>query len=268
MSNLLHSVLTSKLQQQEKLSDWENIHTSEDDDSDDDQLVDVRSAPATTPGTPANLSRPPSPPASAAPSSRSKLSAPPPTSSASGRRSTKKSKLDPLRAFSPEVNQRIFLQLPQNTLVSCSLVSKRWRRSATLNFCWYRLYQRTFGSLQHDSTLPAWGSGGARWTRRESKTDWKTSFTKSRRIADRDAERSPIGSGTSTPTRTQRMANAGIQTATEFRMNQWEQESNAAYSKAEMREYYKAGNKGGKVKGKTGRGGVKTGLAGDGGLWQ
>ena len=51
-------------------------------------------------------------------------------------------------------------------------------------------------------------------------------------------------------------------------MCQWQAEHDAGYTKQEMRDYYKAGPKGGKFKGKREKGGVKTGAAGDGGLWQ
>lgn len=51
-------------------------------------------------------------------------------------------------------------------------------------------------------------------------------------------------------------------------MQQWKEESDAQWTKQEMRDYYKSGAKGGKFKGKREKGGVKTGAAGDGGLWE
>ncbi|KDN41775.1 hypothetical protein K437DRAFT_258124 [Tilletiaria anomala UBC 951] len=235
-----------------------------------------------------------------------------------------KSKLDPLRAFPSELSQRIFLSLPTSALLSCSLVCKRWRRSATLNYCWYKQYQSTFGGLSDSNAfdpsvsgpsitsvtslagpvgtcermaengivLPPLGSGEAKWTRRESRTDWKNMYGKARRQEAKDAARAALansngggslpflggtsasrsGSGTSTPSRSQRLADAGIRTARDVREQQWAElkaaEAAPRISKSEMREHYKGlGSKGGKVKGKTGKGGVKTGTAGDGGLW-
>lgn len=70
------------------------------------------------------------------------------------------------------------------------------------------------------------------------------------------------------PSRTQKLQDAGGMTTHEARMQQWKQEEDAQWSKQDMRDYYKAGAKGGKFKGKREKGGVKTGAAGDGGLWQ
>jgi len=300
MSNLLQSVLSSRLanatlsdsttEAKEGLNDWEQVDT-------DDELVNVQSAPGTASATPLERSRPASPTRA---NSSSRLSAvetdttdfesdadATATDKATGagssklrsstksskKRSSKHSKTDPLRSLNSEIAQHIFLQLPVESLLACSGVCKRWRRSATLNYCWYRHYQHTYSSTSLDSAIPAlppWGSGGAKWTRRESKTDWKTQFGKQKRIEAKDAARAESlpGSGTATPSRTQRMQDAGIKTAHEARMEQWKQEEEAGYTKQEMRDYYKSGAKGGKFKGKREKGGVKTGAAGDGGLWE
>ncbi|EST05134.1 F-box domain protein [Kalmanozyma brasiliensis GHG001] len=292
MSNLLQSVLSSRLANatlggsssesssespaKEGLNDWEQVDT-------DEELVAVQSAT----GTPLERSRPASPTrahsssrlavetdttdfdsdtaSSSKPSSRLRNDV------SKKRSSAKRSKTDPLRAFTSEIAQHIFLQLPVESLLSCSGVSKRWRRSATLNYCWYRHYQHAFSATDSSlPALPAWGSGGAKWTRRESKTDWKTQFGRQKRIEARDAARAESlpGSGTTTPSRTQKMQDAGILTTHEARMQQWKQEEEAQWTKQEMRDYYKAGAKGGKFKGKREKGGVKTGAAGDGGLWE
>ncbi|SJX63059.1 uncharacterized protein SRS1_13884 [Sporisorium reilianum f. sp. reilianum] len=310
MSNLLQSVLSSRLANatlggtpneapgettKEGLNDWEQVDT-------DDELVNVQSTPATATATPLERSRPASPTransssrlavetdttdfesdadsnAAASSSSKhlgsSKLRT---TTLAAGKKrstsSRRSSKTDPLRSLTSEIAQHIFLQLPVDTLLACSGVSKRWRRSVTLNYCWYRHYQHTFSSVSLDTPLPpipAWGSGGAKWTRRESKTDWKTQFGRQKRMLAKDAARaeSMPGSGSVTPSRTQKMQDAGIMTTHEARMQQWKQEEDAQWSKQEMRDYYKAGAKGGKFKGKREKGGVKTGAAGDGGLWE
>ncbi|SPO45555.1 uncharacterized protein PSANT_03241 [Moesziomyces antarcticus] len=307
MSNLLQSVLSSRLanatlgtsdtspiESKEGLTEWEQVDT-------DDELVNVQSNPGTAAATPLERSRPASPTransssrlavvetdttdfesdadpdttahvpgssSAASGASRSKLR------TSSKRSTSSRSKTDPLRSLNSEIAQHIFLQLPVDSLIACSGVSKRWRRSATLNFCWYRHYQQAFSATSLESNMPpipAWGSGGAKWTRRESKTDWKTQYAKQKRIEARDAARAESlpGSGSVTPSRTQRMQDAGIMTTHEARMQQWQAEQDAGYSKQEMRDYYKAGPKGGKFKGKREKGGVKTGAAGDGGLWQ
>ncbi|KAJ9479298.1 F-box domain-containing protein [Pseudozyma hubeiensis] len=307
MSNLLQSVLSSRLanatlgpssneassdtptDSKEGLNDWEQVDT-------DDELVNVQSTPATAAATPLERSRPASPTrahsssrlavetdttdfesdADAAASSSKQLSSSKLRSSSSAgarKRSSKGSKTDPLRAFTSEIAQHIFLQLPVESLIACSGVCKRWRRSATLNYCWYRHYQHQFSAGSLDSALPAlpaWGSGGAKWTRRESKTDWKTQYGRQKRMQAKDAARAESlpGSGTVTPSRTQRMQDAGVMTTHEARMQQWKEESDAQWTKQEMRDYYKSGAKGGKFKGKREKGGVKTGAAGDGGLWE
>jgi uncharacterized protein YgiM (DUF1202 family) len=55
-----------------------------------------------------------------------------------------------------------------------------------------------------------------------------------------------------------------------MREEEWNNQESTTYTKTELREWYKsqAGTKGGKIKGKTGKGGVKTGSAGDGSLWE
>ncbi|KAN0064761.1 hypothetical protein ACQY0O_001818 [Thecaphora frezii] len=249
MSNLLHSVLQSRLANTEEgLQDWEAVES-------DDELVQVHSGAQTGTVTPVE----PKDPEVAAPLGLSKLRY----------EAKRKASTDPLRAFGNEVAQHIFLQLPPRTLLSCSEVSKRWRRSATLNYCWFQHHQSSLLGQEASPTLPAWGSGGAKWTRRQSKTDWKTAFLKQRKMEARDAQRAESlpGSGTVTPSRTQKMVDAGLVTTQMARRQQWDEQEQPA-TKEEMREYYKsATNKGGKVKGKREKGGVKTGLQGDGGLW-
>ncbi len=230
-----------------------------------------------------------------------------------------------MRVFPSELNQRIFLQLPLQALLACSRVCRRWRRSATLNYAWYRHYlaaylepARAFGgnaaaaryaSLQAaeraappGSTrselsglmLPpltlgnggGGGGGGARWTRRESRTDWKVSYAKRALQEARDEQRQDAlfaaglartgaggggAHGSDALNRSQRLDEQGVQTASVQRQEQWRKEAAAAeeYSKKEARDWYKQqGARGGKVKGKRQKGGVKTGSAQDGGLWE
>lgn len=271
MSNLLQSVLSSRLAQA-------SLHDTDDADS-EDELVQVRSLPATAIGTP--VERPSSPAGSPGPS---RLAVETDTtdqdsdvaSSIAAKRTAKpralrktRSRTDPLRSLTSEIAQHIFLQLSLDSLLSCAAVCKRWRRSATLNYCWYRHYQHAYSSADLPA-MPVWGSGGAKWTRRESKTDWKTQYGKQKRIEQKDAARAESlpTSGNVTPSRSQRLQDAGIQTAQQIRMQQWKEEEEAGYTKQEMRDYYKSGAKGGKFKGKREKGGVKTGSAGDGGLWE
>ncbi|CAD6890238.1 unnamed protein product [Tilletia controversa] len=288
---------------EQQLTEWENIsHVS------DDELVDVMSLPGTAPGTPRSTSRPSSPPAgSRADGSPTKSSSRSRSVIAGGAAAVKtKSKTDPLRSLPSEVAQRIFLQLSIPSLISCSAVSKRWRRSATLNFCWFK-YSQAFDPIEHvdffltipppalfqpssslnpadtairagNSSSPTTAAAAAMWTRRESRTDWKLTFAKQVRMARRDLERPDViggggilsagGSGYSTPSRrTERLAAEGVLTNTERRQQQWSGEaSSAGYSKTEMRGHYKSqGSRGGKVKGKSGKGGTR---AGHDSLWE
>lgn len=81
-----------------------------------------------------------------------------------------------------------------------------------------------------------------------------------------------LSSGYSTPSRSQKLKEMGLITHSEKREQEWKiqkEEQEKGYSKDEMRDYYKGlGNKGGKVKGKKGKGGVKTGSVDDGGIWE
>lgn len=148
---------------------------------------------------------------------------------------------------------------------------KRWRRSATINYCYFVWARAQALEEAGTNPIPAFGSAGARWTRRESKIDWLSHIARQKRIEARDEARaaSMPGSGTATPSRTQRLAEQGVQTAAARNEERWQAEQAQEWSKADMREYYKtAGNKGGKLRGKRNKGGVKTGSEADGGLWE
>lgn len=117
-------------------------------------------------------------------------------------------------------------------------------------------------------------NGGATWTRRASKTDWKTQYAKQRRMEAREQRRleSLPGSGTATPSRSQRLRDEGVKTASESRQEEWNAQREAeevGFSKNEMRDWYKAqgGTKGGKLKGKRQKGGAKAG-ADNASLWE
>lgn len=148
------------------------------------------------------------------------------------------------------------------------MVNRRYRRSATLNYCWYMQCHK--GAME-DAFEGTTTDGGAKWTRRASKMDWKMQYAKQKRIEAREAQRleSLPGSGTATPSRTQRLRDEGVRTATDVRQEEWKDQEAQGYSKEEMREWYKnqGGTKGGKLKGKRAKGGAKTG-ADDGSLWE
>lgn len=126
--------------------------------------------------------------------------------------------------------------------------------------------------MQEDFAAPITANGGAKWTRRESKIDWKSHYAKQKQMEAREIQRleSLPGSGTTTPSRTQRLREEGIRTPRDIREEEWNSQESVGFSKGEMREWYKSqgGTKGGKLRGKTGKGGVKTGSANDGSLWE
>ncbi|EDR08310.1 uncharacterized protein LACBIDRAFT_294430 [Laccaria bicolor S238N-H82] len=184
--------------------------TSDDDkDDSDDDLVNVVSLP----GTP-DRTRPSSPVRGA-----SSRPLPGPLHISNGRR-------DPLKALPTEVSQRIFSKLGLRDLAKCALVSKKWARSQSLNYVWFQHYRK---ENFHDDSLPP-----GKWTKRESKQNWRIVHLKSAR------EKSPIstpfsrGSGYTSPTN-----NSGYQTPREMKEELWGQQMAAKPSKNEMREMYK-----------------------------
>ncbi|KAK0534627.1 hypothetical protein OC834_001815 [Tilletia horrida] len=275
-SSLLYAALSNRLaasslngaQQQQnpgahseqQLSEWESIsHAS------DDELVDVASLPGTAPGTPRNASRPSSPP----PALRVDGS---PTKAASRSRAAAKikSKTDPLRALPSEYSQAFD---PIEHVDSFLLIPPPGPAAAAGSSSSSNGTDSAATGAASSGPAGSTGSAAATWTRRESRTDWKLTFAKQVRMARRELERGDAlfgvggGSGSSgyaTPSRTERLASEGVITNTERRQQQWAEAAQLAqtttYSKTERREHYKSqGSRGGKVKGKTGKGGVKTG---------
>lgn len=182
-------------------------------------------------------------------------------------------------------------------LIALSVVSKRYRRSATLNYCWYRqclglsdsentsTNTGVFGNttaMQTSLSSSSSASTAARWTRRESRTDWKKEYIRRKQQAEKDRLReegllsvggSGAASGTATPSRSQRLADSGVKTARETRQEQWDQEaadSQQNFSKNELRAYYKeqGGSKGGKAKGVKAKSGKGANRAGADDLWE
>ncbi|KAG6850175.1 hypothetical protein H0H93_016855 [Arthromyces matolae] len=112
---------------------------------------------------------------------------------------------DILRAFPTEISQRIFAHLSIKQLAKCALVSKKWRRSQTINY---------------GNTI-------------EKKTFMTTVFLQ---VNGLNANRSKIGgSGYSSP-----ISNSGYQTPRELKEEQWKLEAETTKpDKLEMRGMYK-----------------------------
>jgi len=150
---------------------------------------------------------------------------------------------DPLRVFPTEVSQRLFALLDARDLARCSRVCKKWEKSQTLNHVWFQHHRR---ESFHDEDLPP-----GKWTRRESKQNWRLTFMKEGLQRSREQglvlgqtvfvppartsrPNSPYFSGGSNPS-------SGYATPREAREEQWrlEAEGTLKPSKIEMREMYK-----------------------------
>ncbi|KAI0056804.1 hypothetical protein BV25DRAFT_1813478 [Artomyces pyxidatus] len=204
-----------------------------DRDDSDDELVNVVSLPG-TPSRSRPTSRPPSP-----------------TRGAAGRRlpgpllltSTKQS-TDPLKAFLTEISQRIFGYVSIRDLARAARVSRKWRKSQTLNYVWFQHYRK---ENFHDESLPP-----GKWTKRESKQNWSTMYAQY--VLQRSPPLGPVrplsrSSGYSSP------VGSGYQTPREVREERWRLEADTADKpgKIEMREMYKElGGRKSKAKGKLG----------------
>ncbi|KAG8742113.1 hypothetical protein FRC10_001983 [Ceratobasidium sp. 414] len=173
-------------------------------DSSEEELIGV----VTIPNTPRILSRPGSRPGSRA-SSPSRLGA-------SGRRIRGPLMLggvrrhtDPVRAFPTEIGQKIFGQLGVRDLA---------------NF-WFQHYRKA--NFQDDS-LP-----NGKWTRRESKQDWRVTHLKIQRRSDYDGPRMAADADS---------LSSGYVTPREIREAQWASEAaatNAKLGKLEARTMYR-----------------------------
>jgi len=196
---------------------------------DEDQIVGVK-----TPATPRAQSRA---------SSRSTS----PTRANKRRELKEKEKgLDPLRRLPGELSQKIFGSLDIHSLLNCGRVSKRWRKSQTINWCWYVHYQRKsftyFDDDWYGEKLPS-------WTKKESKTAWAQRFASTYRRDDLATEAD-----------LERARSDGWRTPKEEREERWRIENGDADSenvepgsdKLAMRAYYKS-LKNSKAKGKGGR---------------
>ncbi|KAI5122662.1 hypothetical protein M0805_007922 [Coniferiporia weirii] len=220
----------------------------------DDELVGVMSVP----GTPSRSGAP----------SRQSSRPPSPTRTGASRRRVpgplhivkeKSVASDPLRAFPTEVSQRIFGCLEVGDLALCARVCKKWEKSQTLNYVWFQQCRK---DQFHDESLPP-----GKWTRRESKQNWRHTFLQT--VSQR--ERDLAGTAYVTPARSSRPASpfsntlsfanimssgdsrpgSGYVTPREAREEAWRQaaEKSEKINKVEMREMYKELN-GRKARGK------------------
>ena len=188
--------------------------------SSDEELIGVQ----TLPNTPRVLSRPGSRPGSRA-TSPSRLGA-------SGRKvrgplmlGGARQHTDPVRAFPTEIGQRIFGQLGIQDLAKCARVCSRWKRSQTLNYVWFQHYRRD--NFQ-DESLPT-----GKWTRRESKQDWRVTYLRIQRRSDYNGPRMASDADA---------LSSGYVTPREIREAQWASEATTALSKpnkVEARTMYK-----------------------------
>jgi len=194
-------------------------------DESDDELVGVTSVP----GTPSR-SRPPSRPSSR-PSSRQSS----PTRTSASKRPAPGPLLlpkhpagDPLRAFPTEVGQRIFGALTVRDLARCARVCKKWSRSQTLNYVWFQISRKD--ALQDEDLSPG------KWTRRESKQNWRLTYIQNVSQRDRDLAQTSFSRSSSRPS-----TPTGYQTPREMKEEQWrtEAEAQSKPGKLEMREMYK-----------------------------
>ncbi|KAJ3829293.1 hypothetical protein F5880DRAFT_1470854 [Lentinula raphanica] len=223
-SNLIERKLNSlSFTSKQGLTPTTSSQNNTSDDS-DDELVNVVSVP----GTPSRT-RPPSPTRNGA-ASRPLTRRPLHVSS-----SSPSAKTDPLKVLPTEISQKIFSRLSTRDLAKCALVSKKWHRSQTINYVWFQLYRK---ENFHDESLPP-----GKWTKRESKQNWRTTYLKS------TSERSPTngtfssrGSGYSTPSSNYGSTlGSGYQTPREIKEEKWklENEASASPGKVEMRAIYK-----------------------------
>ncbi|GJJ13845.1 hypothetical protein Clacol_008102 [Clathrus columnatus] len=252
-SSLLHDVLRpygiDHLNRKLTQASLKSSNASDDDRDSEDEIVGVQSLP----GTPSR-SRAPSRPSSR-PSSRASS----PTKGAFKRPIpgplilNKTNNADPLRIFPTELGQRIFGMLSISDLAKCARVCKKWSRSQTINYVWFQQHRKeTF----RDDKLPP-----GKWTRRESKQNWRQEYIKAVRARETELAHTPF-SRSSTP------SGSGYQTPRELREEQWkaENEMSARPGKLEMREMYKEmGGRKSRTKSKVG---LTTGGTRDKGGWQ
>ncbi|KAG8989587.1 hypothetical protein FRB94_014181 [Tulasnella sp. JGI-2019a] len=220
------------------VDDLRESRTPSPENSSDDELVGVQSVA----GTPTAGSRSGSRPGSRGHSptrigaANRRVPGPKYLGLSSGEKDQKSpasTKKDPLKALPTEIGQRIFGLLGTYQLARCSRVSKKWNRSQTLNYVWFQLYRK---ENFHDDSLPP-----GKWSRRESKQNWRVVYLENRRKTDIETNRSPNYFSLADATYTaSSKGGSGYQTPREIREEKWKAEAEETKpGKVEMREMYK-----------------------------
>ncbi|KAG8871553.1 hypothetical protein FRB97_008584 [Tulasnella sp. 331] len=207
--------------------------------SSDEELIGVQSVA----GTPASASRPGSRPGSRSHSptrigaASRRVPGPMFLGLSSGEKDKKPppvtGRKDPLKALPTEIGQRVFGMLGIYQLARCARVSKKWSRSQTLNYVWFQHYRK---ENFHDDSLPP-----GKWSRRESKQNWRVVYLENRRKTDIETNRSPnYYSLTEAAYTSSSRGGSGYQTPRELKEEKWKAEAEETKpGKLEMREMYK-----------------------------
>jgi len=117
-------------------------------------------------------------------------------------------------------------------LARCARVSKRWNRSQTVNYVWFQHYRK---ENFHDESLPP-----GKWSRRESKQNWRIVYLDNRRKADKEANRSPGPFALNDAGYHSSRGGSGYQTPREVREEKWKADAEEVKpGKVEMRALYK-----------------------------
>ncbi|BGP57150.1 hypothetical protein JCM8202_005412 [Rhodotorula sphaerocarpa] len=161
--------------------------------------------------------------------------------------------IDPFLRFPGEVLGRVLGELDVRDLQSVGLVCKRWRRSQTLNYTWFLLLESyTFENPADRRRKYADSNGVPTWRKGDAQQDWAQRFAN---VFAHDASETVESDHDEN----------GL-TLKEERELKWKEENEASemdgMDKNAMREYYK-GLKNKKVKGKYGKGAIRT-VEGDG----
>jgi len=242
--SLLQDVLKQRLEAVEDAQNGEGPV-----ESDDDEMIDVasgtntplRSRVPTRSGSPTRAGKRTLKPSSLAQSSLATDSDGGLASEVSKRVNSR----DPLRFFPDKIRPIIFCMLSPSDLASCTLVSQRWKKSQTINHAWYQVYRH---ETYQFSDLPV-----GKWTKRESKRDWRTELIKARRIRDKEQSHTPlkgfnsrprtpaIRSGTSTPLDSDMYHRDGHLTPREAKEEEWarQEQQTVTPDKVTSRAWYK-----------------------------
>ncbi|GAA5823749.1 hypothetical protein JCM11251_003279 [Rhodosporidiobolus azoricus] len=239
----------------------QSLHLSDDDDAQVEVRTPLPSAPGSVASTPSS-SRSASPTRAAAGGGggggggRKKGGAGKPRRDKTKERERaeqNKNPIDPFLRFPGEVLGRVLGELGASDLLAVGLVCKRWRRSQTLNYTWFLLLQSlTYVTPEERKQRYSESNGLPTWRASEAKEDWAARFAT---IFRRDDLEDPDGTDTDENGLTMR----------EERELKWKEENEAQYGpvdKVAMREFYK-GLRNKKMKGKTGKGSIRT-IEGDG----